>query len=656
MIRKIVFFAPRSGAGRKRLLLILCGIAIAVSLVVVSPWASRKHECVVTVRPGESIQAAVDAAEAGAIICLARGAWSENIVIDKPLTLAGSGVERTSIEAARVLDPILTVSGQGSAPIAVRVEGLTITGVGGGFGVAINGSAVVEISACGLDGRLIGIQVADSAELTLSDSTVTGHRRHGVLLSGSARAGISGCRISRNLGPGLVLSGSAEATLVDCQVSENRERGLWLQDDAQVALDRCSVSRNRGSGLWLTGRSAARLVRSSVSENWDEGVGAEDRAEVELVESELLSNWRGVELGDSARGTTVGCVVSENRWDGMKVEDSARATVSGSVISGNRRGVWVGSGAAVELSDCLIEANSGYGVFAWYADEVSGEGNEFRDNGIDLGGNLAGTLRVPLKEPSETIITWPDDRYASLQEAIDALLPGGRLVVMQGVHTAGLTVGTELSIEAADGEVVLQARSGAVPVLSLVDGAGLRVEGVTISGGSEGLLVSAGAEVVLVGCTISGNSQGILLSYSSSADMVGCNITGNERSGVFVGGEAQARIDGCSISNSGEYGIAAADSAHVTITDSMIARNRGQGGVVLWGSSQTILQANTIVDNRGFGVAVFQRPCYWESLRTFLGYVSGSGNVLGGNRLGEVCPPELGFLSTAEGGELDLRP
>lgn len=654
--RKKLFSLPLSELGWRRLLVTLFVCAVAAGLLYARPWHAVQHGCVVTVRPGQSIQAAIDAADAGAVICLARGAWTENIVINKPLTIVGRGAGRTAIEAGRVLDPVVEVSGQGSGPIDVKLEGLKISGVAGGSGVAIGGLAAVEISDCDLSGRLYGIQVADSAHLILSGSAISENKQRGVVLSDSARASISDSHISRNMGPGLWISGSAEVEFIDCEISGNRGHGLWLRDEARVALSNCSVSKNGGHGLWLTEWSAAQLFQSELSGNWDQGIRAEDSARVELTESNVLSNWYGVELRDGAQATITGSTVSGNRWDGINMQHSVRAAVSGSIISANGRGVGLGGEADAEIRDCLIEENSGFGIFSGSSGEIDGEGNEFRRNGVDLGGNLPGGLRLPVSGPREPVITWPDDRYDSLQEAIDVLLPGGKLLLEPGSYTAGLTIGKELSIEAGDGQVILGAKSDALPVLSLVDGAELHLTRVTISGGAEGLLISAGARAVLVACTISHNMEGINLSYSSSVEMVHCDIKGNERRGVFVGGAAQAAIIECSISNNSGYGIAAADFAQVTITDSIVTRGGGDGGIVLWASAQAILEGNTIFDNRGFGVAIFQRPCFRASPWLFQGRISGSSNVFGTNGRGDVCPPDLGFLSTIEGGDLDLRP
>ena len=655
LILRKIFSLPLSKLGWKRLLLVLLVSAVVIGLLLARPWRSFPPECLLTVRPGESIQAAIDAAEAGAVICLGRGVWTESIAIDKPLTLRGMGVERTTIEAAHVFTPVVEVSGEDTEPMSVKLEGLTISGVGGGSTVAIGGLAAVEIKDCDISGRWYGIRVADAAHLTLRDSTISENKQRGVVLVGAARAAISGCHISGNLGAGVWLSGSAEATFLDCEISGNRGHGLWLQHQARVQLSNCSVSENRGHGLQLEDQSTAQLLGSDISHNWDQGIRAEDSAKVELTESDVLSNWNGIELRNGAQGTIVASAVSGNRWDGIRIQNSSRTIISGSIISANRRGVGIEGEASAEIRDCRIEQNSGYGIFSRSSQEVAGEGNHLRENGIDLGGNVAGTLRVPLKEPVEAAIIWPDDRYTSLQEAVDALLPGGELLLGPGNYTAGLTIGKELAIKAGDGQAMLIAKSDALPVLSLVDGADLYLTGTTISGGAEGLLISAGARAVLVACTISENTEGINLSYSSWLEMAACNVTGNERSGAFIGGAGQATITSCSISNNNGYGIAVADFAQVTITDSVVTRSGGDGGIILWGSCQAVLEGNQVIDNRGFGVAIFQRPCFMASPWGFQGRISGKSNVVADNLRGDMCPPELGFLSTAEGGELDLR-
>ncbi len=635
---------------------VLLLVGLAAGLLSARPWDAPKYDCVVTVRPGESIQAAIDAAESGDVICLARGEWTENLVIDKSLTLVGWGAQRTSIGPARFHLPVVDIPGRNSEPVSVKIHGLSISWDGGHTGVAVGGTASAELSHCRVSGMLYGIQAVDSARFTLSDSSVSDSRQIAIVLLDSATARLDESRVLENRGLGFRISGSAEADLRDSEVSDNGGHGLWLLDGATVTLTGCTVSDNGETGLLLVGDSAAQVVRTEVSGNSDRGVKVDESATAELTGSSVLSNWHGVDLTGSARVTVTDTEISANRLDAVRAESSAHVTISGSVLASNMRGVGLRGAATAQVDDCLIEDSWQYGIFSLSEGEVTGEGNRFSENGMDLGGNLPGSLRLPLREPVESLINWPDERFASLQEAMDALLPGGTLVLEPGTYTAGLTMGTEVSLEAGQGEVIFTANREALPVLSLVDGAELRLAGVTVSGGSTGLSLAAGAEAELVGCTVTGNTQGVYLSNSSSVNMSECSIAGNARSGVFATGTSHATITGCSVSNHMEYGIAAANSARVTVSDSVVTRCGWDGGIVLWDSSQAVLDGNTIVNNRGYGVAIYWHQCFPGAVWPFHGHISGGDNTIEENRRGDVCPPGLEFLSTPEGGELDLRP
>lgn len=648
------------GARRKRLLITVCIVAAALILVLTRPWHTPEYECMVTVRPGESIQAAIDAAAAGDVICLARGEWTESLVIDKSLTLVGRGIDRTVISPAQYNLPVVEVPGWSAEPVSVKLNGLSISADRGHIGMAIGGTADGDIKNSRVSGMRYGVQVMDSAHLALNDCIVSDSRQTALLVSDSAGVDITGSHISGNRGPGLMINRSAGATLRSTEVSRNSGHGLILGDVASVTVIDSFVRNNGLHGLWLTGRSRAQLLRSDVSENSDQGIKAENQATVNLTESTLASNWHGIQLTGSTRATVAETHMSTNRFDGIRVEGSAHATVSDSVLSSNTRGGSLRGAGTAHLEDCLVESNEHYGLFSGSSGQVTGGANRFRGNGIDLGGNLSAALRLPLLEPVEAVIDWPDDRFESLQEAVDALLPGGRLILEPGTYATGLTIGTDVSFEAVQEGVVLLSESGTLPVLSLVDGANFRLAGVTISGGSTGLSFASGARAVLERCTITGNTQGVYLSYSSSVDMVDCDVVANAESGVFAVGASQATITRCSVSDHSDYGIGAANSARLTVSDSILTRCGWDGAIILWDRSQAVLENNTITDNRGYGVAIYWHQCFRETFLPFEGYISGSGNTIEANRgrpdMNDICPPELEFLTTSEGGELDYRP
>jgi nitrous oxidase accessory protein len=73
----------------RAILLVILGLAAGLFSLGTSSGTQDQLPCTVTVQAGESIQAAIDAAEEGAVVCLAEGTWEENIEIGKGLTLRG---------------------------------------------------------------------------------------------------------------------------------------------------------------------------------------------------------------------------------------------------------------------------------------------------------------------------------------------------------------------------------------------------------------------------------------------------------------------------------------------------------------------------------------------------------------------------------------
>lgn len=65
--------------------------------------------CTMTVGPGSSIQAAIDEAPAGALICLAGGKFAEHLRIRKGLTLQGEGPEGVILMGIERQEPVILV-------------------------------------------------------------------------------------------------------------------------------------------------------------------------------------------------------------------------------------------------------------------------------------------------------------------------------------------------------------------------------------------------------------------------------------------------------------------------------------------------------------------------------------------------------------------
>jgi parallel beta-helix repeat protein len=190
---------------------------------------------IVTVRPGESIQAAIDQAPAGAVICLAEGEWRENITIEKALTLRGQGAERTVIRGKKRGYSVVEI--RSSEGVQVTIEKLTVTEAVEGYGVLVDGNAQATITQCTVFGNeWCGIGVGGSARATIQGSIVSGNRWSGISLWG--RATIQGSTVSRNGRSGIVLEGSsAQATIQENRIFANQGHGVALYERPCYAID-----------------------------------------------------------------------------------------------------------------------------------------------------------------------------------------------------------------------------------------------------------------------------------------------------------------------------------------------------------------------------------------------------------------------------------
>ena len=153
-----------------------------------------------------SIQAAIDAAQAGDTVYIKAGEYTENLVIDKPLSLVGEDQIKVIIRSSDLeADVISLLLGIGEASI----EGLTV--IGGGTGVFMR----VEINAEASLNKLItienkiGIGAGGAGKMTIVENYIIDSEEVGLLLAGGD------FQIERNeilrCGRGILLTNEVEA-------------------------------------------------------------------------------------------------------------------------------------------------------------------------------------------------------------------------------------------------------------------------------------------------------------------------------------------------------------------------------------------------------------------------------------------------------------
>ena len=171
---------------------ILVALALCVGTVSVAPTASAARVLCVSHQPGcsDSLQAAIDLAQPGDVIRIARGVFAGGVTISKSISLVGSGPGSTVIRGG---GPVLTI-GVFDAPSepTVSVRGVTITG-----GVTYSsthcgpncGTSYVHATALGG-----GIEVPPAAgsglgaTVSISDTVIAGNRVAPIVTVPSVRA------------------------------------------------------------------------------------------------------------------------------------------------------------------------------------------------------------------------------------------------------------------------------------------------------------------------------------------------------------------------------------------------------------------------------------------------------------------------------------
>ncbi len=288
---------------------------VVLSCLFVIGLGALAEACTITVQPGESIQAAIDAASDGAVVCLAGGRWEENLTISKSLTLRGEGANQSEI-TPKVHGPVVTVTSSREYGVQVFIEDLRVSGAWGwGLGILIDESAQVTINRITVSSNAYaGIWVEESAWALINASTISENGR-GIMHQSLGEVGIINCTVSNNQ-LGIAVRYSAQAAVTKSNISRN-DYGIVLYHSPHVSITDCTVSRN-GESMLIGGWAEAHVVNTTVSEN-ECGIVLHHSAQLTLEESSIQRN-RGYGIALFAAP----CFDNEGRFTGRVAGRSNR--------------------------------------------------------------------------------------------------------------------------------------------------------------------------------------------------------------------------------------------------------------------------------------------------------------------------------------------
>jgi len=253
-------------------------LAIAIMLMSLSLLAQESDPpCDVSLNDEMSLTSAIESAAPGALICLESGTWSESILIDKSLTLRGSGSSSSIILGLRTEPNVISVDSD--SEIEVALVGLSIQGSAlDGAGISVRGVAIVTAASLQVENNGTGISVQDEAVLLLNASAIVNNVATsemtdddeaiyaGLLASGSALVEIENSQFENDGEFGVLALESASLKLVDSVLSANLI-GVAVVDSADALIDDSRIHRNEEQGVGFLGHSTGMIRNSLIEEN-----------------------------------------------------------------------------------------------------------------------------------------------------------------------------------------------------------------------------------------------------------------------------------------------------------------------------------------------------------------------------------------------------
>jgi parallel beta-helix repeat protein len=208
-------------------------------------------------------------------------------------------------------------------------------------------------------------------------------------------------------------------------------------------------------------------------------------------------------------------------------------------------------------------------------------------------------------------LTWTVDDdgpadFHTIQEAINAAIPGDTIYVKAGIYYEDLTVDKSLTLIGEDKSITTIYRSWTERAVS-VWADNVVISGFTVQGAGpiecKGIFLSGRRNVTIKNTQIKGFFYGIYLYSSSTNSIVGNDITANIGAGIHLYYYSSDNIISENNIVKNGHGIDLFyHSKHNSITGNNITANRGAGILLYFHSDNNRISGNNITANKLYGV------------------------------------------------------
>ncbi len=242
---------------------------------------------------------------------------------------------------------------------------------------------------------------------------------------------------------------------------------------------------------------------------------------------------------------------------------------------------------------------------------------------------LAALLMLALATTSTAlvlVIRVPED-YPSIGEALAAAPAGAIIEIAAGRYHESLVINTPVSLRPADGGEVLLAPETDEPVIAVMDTEAVTIEGLSITSGEYGILVTRSQDVTirdnivsdsrLVGIKVRLGAADILdntvfhaqppygmgihvtnTTQWPTSRVIGNLVFGHTRSGIYTNMTGMIEVIDNVVTDNGQHGIAITEMSHADVFGNVVVDN-ALTGIQLLDMSIAHICDNIVSDTRG---------------------------------------------------------
>jgi len=245
--------------------LILSFVTLSIIILPIIVGATKAFSATIYVPDDYStIQVAVDAANPGDTIIVRDGTYTENVDVDKALTIQSeNGPDLTTVQAADPNDYVFEATAD-----YVNINGFTIIGEGKtAGGVSLSNANHCEIFNNNIVDGGYGIYLGSSTDNVITNNIISSHYYSGIQLASSSYNEVSNNNISSN-GHGIRMRGYySNDNLISNNTISSNGYGIHLEYSANNILSHNIVTLNTYFGIYISYSTNCTLIQNIISNN-----------------------------------------------------------------------------------------------------------------------------------------------------------------------------------------------------------------------------------------------------------------------------------------------------------------------------------------------------------------------------------------------------